>query len=104
MLAGKWNDTVMLVQAGLVDKVKEIIEKAGVEAIVYSEVPANPTFTAVQKGISMLAGKWNDTVMVTLGGGSAMDCGKAIAVIGSDDPTGNDIQSYTFFPERAADG
>merc|ERR1719478_1709490 len=73
-----------LVQAGLVDKVTGMLKDAGIEVKASPEVPANPTFTAVSKGIDILASMGPGTVMVTLGGGSAMDCGKAIAVIHAD--------------------
>jgi alcohol dehydrogenase class IV len=66
-------------ETGQLDRALGLLEQAGVAAIVYSEVPANPTLEAAQLGAELARSERCDVVL-GLGGGSAMDAAKAIAI------------------------
>lgn len=77
-----------LVEMGLVARIQEHLKAAGVESLVFSEVNPDPTTGNVASGIKVLKEGGCDGV-VSVGGGSALDCGKTIAYIGAaipDDP------------------
>jgi len=67
--------------AGLLQRVLSVLG-AGVEAIIYDETPANPTEDAVVAATLIYRSKACDGI-VALGGGSAMDLGKATALLAS---------------------
>lgn len=103
--------------AGVLDRVTSLLEAASIEVVVFPEVPANPTFDCVAAGIAKLAGRFENTAVLSLGGGSSMDAAKAMAVIGpqcgSVDNTKVDawtadlckaIGDYTFYPQLSDDG
>lgn len=65
---------------GYLDTVIEELSKAGCKSIVYDKVASNPTLNDVNEGTAM-ARKENCDFIVGLGGGSAIDCSKAIAIM-----------------------
>jgi alcohol dehydrogenase len=73
-----------LTVSGHVDRARELLAAAGVDSVVYSRIPPNPTAEAVDAGAAMARDAGCDLV-VGLGGGSAMDAAKAIAVVAAHD-------------------
>jgi alcohol dehydrogenase len=69
-------------KAGCLQRATDLLEGAGVAVTVFNEIPPNPTLDAVLEGAE-LARAERCEVMVGLGGGSAMDAAKAIAVAAS---------------------
>jgi len=67
-----------LVKAGIISGVTEILEKAGVAYVLYSEVEANPSVNTVNK-IYSLYGSIGCDSFIAVGGGSSMDAAKAAA-------------------------
>ena len=66
-----------LVKLGLVQKLLDALEADGVEYAVYSDVSPNPTSDNVEEGFKVYVD--NDCeALVAMGGGSPMDCAKAI--------------------------
>lgn len=65
--------------AGLADQVRALLDADGLEVTVFDGVEANPTLTNVADG-GAAAGDTDGLVIVALGGGSSMDCAKAIAM------------------------
>ncbi|MDI9476542.1 MAG: iron-containing alcohol dehydrogenase, partial [Bacillota bacterium] len=61
------------------DKVKDYLMKGGIEFFHYDEVVPNPTTEIVDKGVE-IAVKNNVDVVVGIGGGSAMDTAKIVAL------------------------
>ena len=90
-----------LTKVGLTDQVGEKIKNANINLVVYDDVVANPTVEVVDNGAKLLRElmKTGTTVVVTLGGGSSMDAGKAIAMLSQQD-TGS-ILDYTIVPALA---
>ncbi|MGQ1783670.1 MULTISPECIES: iron-containing alcohol dehydrogenase [unclassified Saccharicrinis] len=80
----------MLLEIGLAKEVESIMEAAGLDYVVYSDVKQNPTVENVNKGLEVLKGNGCDCI-VTLGGGSPQDCGKAIGILASN---GGAIEDY----------
>jgi alcohol dehydrogenase class IV len=83
-----------VVAAGLVGPLEQSLADAGVEFEVFSGVEPNPTDANVAEGVEALRA-FGDAVVVLVGGGSAMDCGKAIAMTAPNDGT---VLDYAFAP------
>ena len=83
----------MLVKLGIASIIIDSCQAAGLECIVYDGVVPNPTVSCINEGIKQLQKCQPDTVVVTLGGGSVMDCGKSIAVI-SAQGVGADVRDF----------
>jgi alcohol dehydrogenase class IV len=66
-----------IVEIGLAEKVKAIIENEDIKADIYSGVHIEPTDTSVKDAINFTTGKGYDG-FVGLGGGSAIDTAKAV--------------------------
>jgi len=69
---------------GLLEKVIANLKASGLEAVAFEKVQPNPRDTAVDEGAS-LARKNKVDLIIGLGGGSAMDSAKAIAVASARD-------------------
>lgn len=80
----------ILVKIGIAEKVEDILKECGLEFIVYDAVKQNPTVQNVEVGL--LAYQQNSCdCIITLGGGSPQDCGKAIGILASN---GGKIEDY----------
>ena len=92
-----------LTRAGLTDLVSQILEQGGLKVMVYDKVVANPTVAVIHAGADVLralvvgTGQDSATVVVTLGGGSSMDAGKAIAMLAAQ-PKGASILDFARTP------
>jgi alcohol dehydrogenase class IV len=73
-----------LVNSGYVQQALDLLVAAGVSGVAFSEVPANPTVEIAEQGGNVARTEGCD-VIIGLGGGSAMDCAKAIAVCATHD-------------------
>ncbi len=71
-------------QMDVVHQAVDLLKKAGVSTVLFAEAIANPTHTLVNKG-SQLARQEQCDVVIGLGGGSAMDTAKGIAVAAPED-------------------
>ena len=79
-------------KSGLYDKVRNSLEDAGIESVLFDNVSQNPLTTTVIEGADIA--KANDVeFVVAIGGGSIMDCAKAIAFLAVND---GDISNYIF--------
>ena len=68
-----------IVKLGFVDKVKEQLSQAGMQAAVFDEVEPDPSLQTVQKGVALL-NQYGPDLVVAVGGGSVMDAAKAMRV------------------------
>lgn len=71
-------DQVPVKKSGLYDEVIKAFEKAGVEYREFTGVEPNPRHTTVNCGIAKLK-EFGAECIVAAGGGSTLDCGKAIS-------------------------
>ncbi|HEX7264042.1 MAG TPA: iron-containing alcohol dehydrogenase [Candidatus Dormibacteraeota bacterium] len=79
-----------LVASGLVDRVTGGLNATGVESIVFAGVEPNPTVPQVEAGLNAGAGREVD-VVVSVGGGSAHDCAKMVALVAAN---GGQVRDY----------
>jgi len=71
-------------RVGLLDRIISELESNGLDVIVFEKVQPNPRSSTVDEGAS-LARKEKIDIVIGLGGGSAMDSAKAIAVASTRD-------------------
>ena len=79
-------------RSGLYDRVTGSLEKAGVGVVPFGQVEQNPLTTTAEAGADAAKRSGCD-VVVGLGGGSVMDCAKAIAFLALND---GDISEYIY--------
>lgn len=80
-----------LVKFGVTAKVTDLLDEAGMAYEVYSNIKPNPTIENVQCGVEAYKASGAD-YMITIGGGSSMDTGKAIGII-INNPEFADVRS-----------
>lgn len=81
----------ILVKLGVAKSVIDVVEAAGIEVILYDHVQPNPTCENVYEGFDLLKENNCDFVL-TLGGGSPQDCGKAIGILATNGGKINDYE------------
>lgn len=69
-----------LVRFGVTQKVLDVLDGAGLEYELYSDIKPNPTIENVQTGVAAFKASGAD-YLVAVGGGSSMDTAKAIGII-----------------------
>ncbi|MCD8368070.1 MAG: iron-containing alcohol dehydrogenase, partial [Clostridiales bacterium] len=80
-----------LVKFGVTAKVTALLDAAGMAYEVYSDIKPNPTIENVLSGVEAYKASGAD-YMITIGGGSSMDTGKAIGII-INNPEFADVRS-----------
>lgn len=88
-----------VVAAGIAEPIVEALRAEGIEVGIFSGVDPNPTDVNVDAGVEALR-SFGDGAVILLGGGSAMDAGKAIALSAVNEGSALD---YMFQPELAGD-
>lgn len=85
-LSNHYGKTVMLAYGGgsikkngIYEEVMECLEKAGKQVVEFSGIMANPTYAKVLEGAKLAREKEVDLIL-GVGGGSVMDCCKAISM------------------------
>ena len=80
-----------LVKFGVTAKVTDLLEKAGIEYHLYSNIKPNPTIENVKEGVKTFKECGADCI-IAIGGGSSMDTSKAIGIIITN-PEFEDVRS-----------
>lgn len=80
----------VLVEIGLAKQVIDVIKESNIEIVLYKDVQPNPTVKNVNDGLALLKETRCDFIL-TLGGGSPQDCGKAIGILATN---GGSIEDY----------
>ncbi len=86
-------------KSGLYDLVKNQLQEAGIDSLLYDQVSQNPLTTTAIEGANIAKENHVD-VVVAIGGGSIMDCAKAIAFLAVND---GDINEYIFGVKKSED-
>lgn len=86
-------------KSGLYDKVKNSLDACGIDSVLYDKVSQNPLTTTAIEGASFAKEESVDMV-IAIGGGSIMDCAKAIAFLAVND---GDISEYIFGIQKSDD-
>lgn len=69
-----------LIKFGVTKKVTDLLDEAGLDYVIYSDIKANPTIENVQNGVKALQDAKADYI-IAIGGGSSMDTAKGIGII-----------------------
>ena len=69
-----------LIRFNVTKKVTDLLDNAGMEYEIYSNIKANPTIENVQTGVEKFKASGADYI-IAVGGGSSMDTAKAIGII-----------------------
>ena len=85
-------------KSGLYDKVKDSLKAEEIDAVLFDKVAQNPLTTTAAEGAAFAKDNGCD-VVVAIGGGSIMDCAKAIAFLAVND---GDVSDY-IFGKKASD-
>ena len=85
-------------KSGLYDKVKDSLKAEGIDSVLFDKVAQNPLTTTAAEGAAFAKDNGCD-VVVAIGGGSIMDCAKAIAFVAVN---GGDVSDY-IFGKKASD-
>ena len=80
-----------LIRFNVTKKVLDVLEEAGLDYEVYSDIKANPTIENVQHGVAAFKASGADYI-IAIGGGSSMDTAKAIGIIIAN-PEFEDVRS-----------
>ena len=80
-----------LVKFNVTKKITDLLDEAGMAYEIYSDIKPNPTIENVQAGVEAYKKSGAD-YMITVGGGSSMDTGKAIGII-INNPEFADVRS-----------
>lgn len=79
-----------LIELGIVKMVLDVLDQGGTQYCIYDGVKPNPTVKNVDSGLVILQEEHCDFV-ISIGGGSAHDCAKAITILASN---GGSILDY----------
>jgi len=79
-----------IIKTGLADKVTNLLEERGLNVTTYGNCKPNPAIENVEEGLNILSNSKSE-VIVSIGGGSAHDNAKAIALVATN---GGKIQDY----------
>ena len=80
-----------LVKFHVTDKVLDVLNDAGIEFELYSDIKPNPTIENVQSGVKAFKASKADHI-IAIGGGSSMDTAKAVGIIIAN-PEHEDVRS-----------
>ncbi len=69
-----------LIKFNVTKKVTDVLDEAGIEYVLFSDIKPNPTIENVQNGVAAFKAAESDCI-VAIGGGSSMDTAKAIGII-----------------------
>lgn len=69
-----------LIKFGVTKKVTDVLDAAGIDYEIFSDIKPNPTVENVQHGVEAFK-KMNADCIVAIGGGSSMDTAKAVGII-----------------------
>lgn len=72
-----------LVELGIVKKVTDVLEEYSINFALYSGVKPNPDLGDVEKGLALVKEESCD-FLISVGGGSAHDCAKAVGIVAAN--------------------
>lgn len=80
----------ILIKVGVAEKLTSILEANGIEYVLFDGVKPNPTVQLVNEGLAAVKAN-NCDFIISLGGGSAHDCAKGMALLATN---GGKIEDY----------
>ena len=88
-----------LAKSDIVNKIKTSLNAEGIELFVYDKVTPNPTLIAVNEAYEMYKTN-NIGGLISLGGGSAHDCTKAVAILTANPGPIEQYVGVNMFPKK----
>ncbi|MBX8937668.1 iron-containing alcohol dehydrogenase [Enterococcus gilvus] len=85
--------------AGLVDLPKALIEQAGVDYTIISDIPAEPNYHEAQAMVDEFKKEQADFI-IAIGGGSVMDVAKLASILATDEYTVKDLLDDPFLAKK----
>ncbi|MFV0556433.1 MAG: iron-containing alcohol dehydrogenase [Lactovum sp.] len=79
-----------ILEVGLVDALKAIIEKANLPYVILSDIPAEPSYYEAQVMVDKFKAEKADFI-IAIGGGSVMDVAKLASILATDDYSVKDL-------------
>ena len=89
-----------LAASGVLDPVIDALKAANLKVEIFDGVEPNPTDLNVEAGAAKLKELGEDAVVVPIGGGSSMDCGKSIALLDANPGTVEAMQASVPNPAK----
>lgn len=86
-----------ILATGIAERIRDDLAAAGVEAAIFSDVQPDPTDTNVAAGLRALE-EHGAQIVVALGGGSALDAGKMVAVAKNNPGPLSEFMGYHRIP------
>ena len=80
----------VLVKIGVVKKVTDVLDESGVSYVVVDDIQPNPTMKNIHDGLNIYKSE-NCDFIISIGGGSPQDAGKAIGILATN---GGEIKDY----------
>lgn len=77
-------------QTGIVDRAAEILTSAGISAVVYKEIPANPSTESLDLAAQAIRSV-EANVLVAIGGGSVLDAAKGVGILARNSTTAREF-------------
>ncbi len=92
---GTYNNALLITdpflnECGMAKQLGDVLTAANVKYTIFDAVQQNPTVSNVNAGLKVYQDNQCDCI-VTLGGGSPQDCGKAVAILATN---GGNIENY----------
>ncbi|MET3505729.1 iron-containing alcohol dehydrogenase [Halalkalibacter oceani] len=84
-------------EIGLINPILKSLEQHGIQYEVFAEVEVNPYLETIDRGGEVIKSKGCDLV-IAIGGGSAIDAGKSMAVMGTNEGSILDWEGIDRFP------
>ncbi len=69
--------------AGWVDDIAQLLQEAGIEYVIFTDVSSNPRASEVMAGVEFYT-EHGCNLIVAVGGGSPMDCAKGIGIVSTN--------------------
>ncbi len=91
-----------LTTAGIVDKITDVLETAGVTYTIFDGIEPNPRDTTVQKAYEQARADGNDSI-IAIGGGSSMDTAKAVGILMTNGGVVHDYEGLDQFENPICD-
>lgn len=67
----------ILEKTGVLPKIRQHLDKAGIQTVTFYDVEPDPSFSTIMKGANLMK-QYNPDLIVAVGGGSAMDAAKGM--------------------------
>ena len=91
-----------LIAAGIVGRITDCLEEAGISYCMFDEIEPNPRDTTVMRGYALAQAEDAD-MMIAIGGGSSMDTAKAIGVLMTNGGKVGDYEGLDMFENPISD-